>query len=1348
MGGAAYSDQVGNPAGCSGRKDNVLSDSTADNIGSCYFPATEYLGYFNPNSCYVYSSGQFNPGDPATSHACLSSTNGRWSGNFLNWASMTAIDEFIWAMTGGNRVTDTTTDTVVRRARSASSSLFPIKVISNASTSTLDYHINPSTVTPFSDTTLYIENSPPTTTSSGRVGAFKMNIGTTYASATSTTPDKGSFEIKVKLCATAANKEANCKAYTTTDATPATYYKPEGLLQKDANSKRFALTSYTADSAPGRQGGVLRSKMKYVGPQQPDGSGGMIANPVKEFGTDGRLIDNPDGATGSLNSGIINYINKFSDFGYKNLDPVSELFYESLRYFRNLGPTSENYSSISRSSSPIDTKTGGFWFYQDDEWDDPIQYSCQKNVILAINDAYPWLDKRLPGTAFTSQTIIKAGGGTYDLDDPIAFGLPPGTFKPTADWGSPSADAVIDVKSFTDQVGRWEDGRVYTSGGYTFNLNAFRVGGGNGIFDGQCTRKSISATGLGSVMATCPATANDTDAANRDNTYYIAGLAWYANTTDLRPGDSLPGAQTVTTYMIDTQEYNPNPNVGPTNPLWLAGKYGGFIDSSDASHLPDHNPNIDKTGAATNSEWDNNSDGEPDHYLLASDPLRLVSALNRAFSDIDKLVSSASATAANSTQLNTGTQVFQARFDSSDWWGELLAFSVDNGTPATATTPAIPAGALALNWTSTLPDFANRNIYTYNPLAASDSRGVPFQWANLTCPGPSSGTCLTANIQSGGSSQQDSLNKLADVNDGKGALRVNWLRGDASSVALGDFRVRTNFLGDIVNSDPLFVGAEDYGYGALPGIGSAYTSFLDYKTSRTPMIYAGANDGMLHGFNAKKVGGGQEIFAYIPNVLYPELSKLTSPGYTHQYYVDGTSASGDVHDGTNWHTVLVGTTGAGARALFGLDVTNPDDFTDPTKAASKVLWEFTSADPTYGADLGYTLAQPSVVKLKLNDKWAVIVGNGYDSDNGHAVLFVLDALTGDVLKAIDTGVGTTTDKNGLSSPIAVDTDNVRGVDTVYAGDLYGNLWKFDVSGSTGSWDVAYKSGTVNQPLFIACATTGSTCTPANRQPITAKPNVGKPGAAGSDQNGAGIMVYFGTGKYFETGDNIVGTGSQVQTFYGLWDQGSAITGRANLQEQTIDYEGFPPTNCVTSTTTPTCPTTTKQIRVVSKNPVCYAATSIGCTASSQLKSGWALNLRKPDGVARGERTVRFPLARRGLVVFSTVIPDPDPCTSGGTSFLMELDALSGGEFGRSPFDTNGNNAVDSNDLVIIDGVTHSASGIDLDVGITSTPTVVETTSVDFKYVSGTSGNVGIAVDYSTTPTSSGTGIRRSWRQLK
>jgi type IV pilus assembly protein PilY1 len=1327
MGGAAYSDQQDNPPGCTGRKNDVLGDINADNIGSCYFQDSEYLGYFDSTKCYDYHSGQFNPGDAASNHTCSDSTNGRWSGNFLNWACMTAIDEFIFSMTGGNRVIDTPAATVVRRAFSHPS-WFPLKVVN----STLN--VAPSTVTPYTDTTLYIENAPPTSTSSSRMGAFKMQIGTSYAKATGMTPDKGSFEIKVKLCETSTNKEANCTAYTNNG----TYYKPEGLLQKNASAKRYALTSYTADNAPSRQGGVLRTKMKYIAPFKPNGSGGIMANSAQEFDENGLIIHNPDGATGGLNSGIINYINKFSDTGYKSLDPVSELFYESLRYYKNLGPTPENYAGIIRNSS--DKNTGGFWFYQDGEWDDPILYACQKNTILAINDAYPWLDKHLPGSAFTSSTLAATGNnGSYDLDDPMTKDSTKGDYQPTNDWGEPAnSTAEIDVKALTDEVGNMENGRSYQhkSGlGYTFDLGHFRVGGSNNTLNkspltnagtqggyANCSKKNISAVGqgLGSVMSTCPAVAFGTDnldtlAASRDNTYYIAGLAWYANTLDIRP--DLKNTQTVSSFLIDTQEYHSTPNVGPSNPLWLAAKYGGFSDSGDESQPQDGNPNLDKTGAENNSEWDGDNDGEPDHYLLASDPLKLVSALNKVFSTLDKQVSSASSVAANSTQLNPGTQVFQAKFASDDWSGQLQASNVD------------AKGVLTPAWDVWFPEPASRNIYTYNPLAALGSRGITFQWDNLSKE--------TDNPAPMPFSQQTYLNTLnMAVDTSKGTLRLDWLRGittgekhdNADTTHL--FRHRSQILGDIINDDPVFVSTQDYGYGALPGLGNSYGSFRTTHKDRRPMLYVGANDGMLHGFDANSVAGGKEIFAYIPNAVFPKLSQLTDPSYSHQYYVDGASGVGDVYDGKAWHTVLTGTTGAGGRALFALDVTTPDSF-----GSSHVLWEFTD---THDTDLGYTLAQPSVVRMQ-EGSWAVIVGNGYDSDNGHAVLFVLDALTGKVLQKIDTGIGTTTRKNGLSSPVAVDSNHDLGVDTVYAGDLYGHLWKFDVSASAGNWPVP------TRPLFVACTTSGTSCSAANRQPITGKPNIGK---TGTDQNNKGLMVYFGTGKYIDTGDNIVGSNPQIQTFYGLWDQGLTIPDRKSLQEQTINYTGY--ANAVCASGNSSC-ATAKPIRVVSKNTVCHSATNLGCTASSPLKNGWALNLSaNPGNIAKGERVISHPLIRRNLVIFSTVTPNPDPCLMEGTSFLMELDALTGSAFGAAAFDVNGDGKVNGNDKIMLttNGIEYFASGIDAGIGIIKTPTVIEAgaTHVGFKYASGSTSNMAAVIGLGGGGATLGT--RRSWRQLK
>jgi type IV pilus assembly protein PilY1 len=808
-------------------------------------------------------------------------------------------------------------------------------------------------------------------------------------------------------------------------------------------------------------------------------------------------------------------------------------------------------------------------------------------------------------------------------------------------------------------------------------------------------------------------------------------------------------------------------------PLFYAAKWGGFIDSN-GNNKPD-----------LQSEWDvsNNGtglgvpDGIPDKYFAATNPSVLETSLGTALDSIDDDDAAASAVATNSTQLNAGSVVYQAKFSPIDWSGIIEGFSVD-----------IATGVLTSNWITTDPGhfapYTSRKILTYNPKAVLGARGIAFLWDSLTCPGTATGgalgVCTVGRSRIPGTSQQDYLNKLppATASDGKGSLRVDWMRGDNTKEKFGRndpdlthiFRKRSTPLGDTVNSDPVFVGTDDFGYSTLSGIeGSSYSTFRASSTylNRRPMLYVGANDGMLHGFDGRKktttvTTGGDEILAYVPNAVIPELSKLTSPTYVHQYFVDGLSASGDAYDAVSnkWSTLLVGTTGAGGRAVFALDVTDPDTF----GAATSALWEFTDTAPpvvtncsAFGPtstdydinDLGYTLAQPAIARMQ-NGQWVVIVANGYNSNNGKAVLFILDAKTGCIIRKIDTGAGNTTNKNGLSTPIAVDANNDNSVDTIYAGDLYGNLWKFDVSatgiGSASSWNIPG-----NSPFFVACTTTGlgTGCPTANRQPITGKPNVGAVGAVGSDQNGIGIMLYFGTGKYFETGDNLPPVSPlvhQVQTFYGLWDRGPAITDRALLQEQIIDFEGFATTSAGTLTT--------KSIRLVSKNPVCYAGSSVGCTTSSPLKSGWALKLIVGN-VPKGERAISFPLVRRGLVVFSTVIPNPDPCGKGGDSRLMEVDALSGGESNGVPFDVTGNRLINADDYIkMTDGTLRVASGIDQGIGITKQPAIVEspTVSIDYKFSSGSTTSMGTIIDKGGDKAPDCTkdnscGNRRSWRQL-
>jgi type IV pilus assembly protein PilY1 len=793
-------------------------------------------------------------------------------------------------------------------------------------------------------------------------------------------------------------------------------------------------------------------------------------------------------------------------------------------------------------------------------------------------------------------------------------------------------------------------------------------------------------------------------------------------------------------------------NVGSTtsasfikhDPLWYAAKWG----------VADKNSN----GLLDKKEWDSDNNNVPDNYFLVTNAGNLSEQLGKAFFKLLDSASSASAVAANTTRLDTGTLIYQAKFDPRDWSGQLLALTVDELTGEVNTTTP--------NWeaASILPDSSSRKIFTYNPDAAAGSRLLEFKWDTPT----------VATIPTLTTSQQGYLNQLNGTPDSLGPSRLSWLRGNSSqeerftsglfrnriklfnetfitnSTDLENVSIKTNKLGDIVNSDPIYVGTEDFGYAsASNGLTSeertAYTSFRNgtaYK-NRLPTVYVGANDGMLHAFDARKnVGsittGGTELFAYIPNALFPELSKLTSPSYNHQYFVDGLTAFGDVFYGSLWHTIVAGTTGAGGKAVYALDVTDPNAI-GPTSA----LWEFTGNTPTDGVDLGFTLAEPSIGRMQ-NGKWAVIVGNGYGSINESAVLFILDAETGAVIRKIDTGaIG----GNGLSSPVAADNDGDQVIDAIYAGDLKGNMWKFDVSNASPvAWEVAN-----GKPLFVACKTTGTTCANADRQPITAKPGVGKIGAS----QGSGQMIYFGTGKYFETTDNVVGADPQVQTFYGLWDDNTnTIDDRSMLQEQTIDFEGAP--------TTASGEVKAGLVRVTSRKTVCYTATTIALIDddkpdiicdSSNLKKGWAMNLLKPVNLAEGERVISPPVFFNGLVIFSTVIPSSDPCKGGGDSRIMLLEALTGKRPSTSPFDifggtsasqtTTSDGKVDSADLIRVDGKDVVASGVGLGIGVHKEISVVG----NHGYASGSSGDVG-HVTLESSGGGGGSGKRVSWRQLR
>ncbi|MCK4490647.1 MAG: hypothetical protein KAU23_10320, partial [Anaerolineales bacterium] len=264
-----------------------------------------------------------------------------------------------------------------------------------------------------------------------------------------------------------------------------------------------------------------------------------------------------------------------------------------------------------------------------------------------------------------------------------------------------------------------------------------------------------------------------------------------------------------------------------------------------------------------------------------------------------------------------------------------------------------------------------------------------------------------------------------------------------------------------------------------------------------------------------------ELFAYVPNLVFDNLSQLADLNYTHKYFVDLTptvKAGVDISGVST--TMLVGGLGKGGRGYYALDVTDPTSWTSEGAIDDKVMWEYPKAGVT-DDDMGYSFSKPAIVKC--NDStvgWIVIFGNGYNSQNGHAVLYILNPQTGDIIKKIDTGVDGC---NGLSTLVPIDVDYDNKVDYVYAGDLRGNVWKFDLTDTDyTNWEVAFNDGTDDQPLFQAQGPGGTT------QPITAKPDVMY------HPTEHGYMVLFSTGQYLGESDI---SDTTAQSFYGIWDYG-------------------------------------------------------------------------------------------------------------------------------------------------------------------------------------------------------------------
>jgi len=437
---------------------------------------------------------------------------------------------------------------------------------------------------------------------------------------------------------------------------------------------------------------------------------------------------------------------------------------------------------------------------------------------------------------------------------------------------------------------------------------------------------------------------------------------------------------------------------------------------------------------------------------------------------------------------------------------------------------------------------------------------------------------------------------------------------DANGNQVVQYNGVKQLMGDIVNSTPVYSGAAGQGYENLD---SSYgsSSYLAYvtgtKATRNDVVYVGANDGMLHAIDAQT---GSELFAYVPSMIYSKLPTIASPFYgittPHTYTVDGPLAVGDAYINGSWKTILVGTLGAGAAGIFALDVTDPKNF-----SSSNVLFEInTDTGATYQNDVGNVMGKPLIAPVA--GGWKVIFGNGYNSAGGTAKLFVID-----IAKPFDNTqskviTAAATASNGLAGPTAIQNATTGAVSYVYAGDLFGNMWKFDLSSSSiSSWGVALSGS----PLFIAKGPSPDN----NLQPIFAAPTLG----INAQKNNA-TMVYFGTGKYIETNDISATQMALHQSFYGIADQNASVTYTTDrttvLQQKTM---------------------------TVSSNGLSRSVNDIGANAVAvnwATKQGWFLDF------PAGEIIVSKPLLLYDRLLFSTIVPNTDACSFGGSGWLMEL----------------------------------------------------------------------------------------------
>jgi type IV pilus assembly protein PilY1 len=800
----------------------------------------------------------------------------------------------------------------------------------------------------------------------------------------------------------------------------------------------------------------------------------------------------------------------------------------------------------------------------------------------------------------------------------------------TSGGGTPLRAALASAGEYYSTDAPWED----ADGGYLACRQSFTILTTDGYYnDSQRDVEDVNPD-IGNADGDQGAPYADT------RSWTLADVAMHYYKTDLRPyADKVP------TSDLDPASYQHMVTFGVA--FGLQGSLDPAVDLPRLTSGEISWPSTSSDLGKQDDLWHATVNGRG-QFVSATTPEEFAAGLKGALDSIVQRTASSSNLGVSTSELQEGSNVFQARFTSEVWTGDIWAYPVtDTGV---STTPTWKAATKLAEMTP-----ASRNIYT-----RSGSNGVTFEWANLSA------------------TQKSQL--------GDDSAVLDYLRGDQSREVSngGSFRNRLAVLGDIIHSSPVFVGAaENFSYERFPWAGaSSYQSHRSAVAERGKVVYVAANDGMLHAFAA---GTGAEKFAYVPSAALPAMFGLKSTLYSHRFINDGALVVGDVYRDASgseagWRTVLVGSLGRGGRQVYALDVTDSDEF-----GGDNILWEFTDAD------MGKFIGRPVIARLS-SGRWAVLMGNGYNSDNQHAYLFVIDALTGALIRKIDTGACPSSDTvcasggNGMADATIWDEDGDGDVDYVYGGDLRGNVWRFDIGSETASeWKVSF--GTADSPLPLYQAKDAS----GKPQPITSKIEVLQ-----NPKDGV-RWITFGSGKFLANADR---DDDGVQTWYGLYDNylgstTSPVSGRDNLASRVILYE----TPTYLEGTTDINP---DRVRVVSAPGDTEGGAAMTDANGNYVKRGWYLDLVPPPAagaeasVPAGERIIYGVQVFNRALFATTAVPGEDSCTPGGNGWLLAVDPYTGGRLTENLFIDVPKVSVSVGDGVT---VTYNVSGI----GFTSIP---------------------------------------------